>query len=325
MGGGPLMAIPALLSTGMKLMGGGAQAAPAGGAAPASPFTAGLMGGPGMGGPQQPAPPPPMPERNPAFHDPAGDANGAKLISEQPGMRSLMGEALAKPRLSGDSANNFQAKPMVRGETIWGKDVTGQSFKPGGGQVVRPEPSPVAPVQASTANIQPRAATQPPPRIDLSQKAPPPTPAPMAGFDTSAPAAPGAPPVQQPVAPKPGLWDSLQANPIGTMQEKLKGMPTNPLAQVGMSLLSSGYDGSNPWTQMQAGLGKIPATEIALQSAKIAQQNAARADKKDGQEENDAALRALFAQMLAGGGMPGQEQGGQSGSRVSAFQARPIR
>lgn len=327
MGGGPLMmALPTIMKLGGSLMGGqaaggGAQAAPA----PVNPMTAGLMGGAG-------GPPPPVPERNPAFSNPAGDANGAKLIAEQPAMRSLFTETMSKPRGVGaqgenaaqpvdtrtpDAVGSFGSQPWKQGETVMGKNVTGQNWRPSAGTVSLPDPSPRAPVQAATHQATPAPSARP---------APPPAAAPSLfdapqPFDTAAPSAPGGGPV---AAAKPSLWDGLQKNPIGTIQDKLKGMPTNPLAQTGLGLLASGYDGSNPYTNISRGLSGIQPHEIALRSAAIADQTAARANKKDEQEGSDAELMRLIAamQMQAMGGAP---QASGTPSKQSQMGARVVR
>lgn len=308
---------------------GGAQAAPAGGPAPVNPMTAGLIGQAEQ--PPTPVPSPmrgaptgvPIPTRNPAFSNPAGDANGARLIAEQPGMRSLMAETMSKPvggrgdsvlpgGEGGDSSGSFASKPWKRGETVFGQNITGQNWKPTNGQVDLPMPSDSGPVQAKTLGAQPL-----PERNPAFHDAPKP-----AGlfteqqFDTTAPAKPK----------MMGLFDGLLENPIGKAQKFGKGVPTNPLAQVGLGLLSSGYDGSNPYTNIQNALGRIPQTEIAMKSAEIAAAQAARTAKKDEQEDSDAQLRQLIAEMMLMSGMnPELGAGGKAPLKSAEGQARVIR
>lgn len=305
MGAGPLAAaLPMLAQVGGKLFGGSAQAAPAAAAAPqANPWAASLMGMPGQGGPgvapQPPAGAPPMPMRNPAFSDPAGDARGAKMIEQQPGMRGMFAEMMSKPR-GGDGVDSFESKPTSAPETIWGKDVTGQGWTP---PKAAPTPASTAPVQANTMMAQPAEAPQPEPPVN-------PMPGMEQGFDTS--------------APKPGgIWGALQgfaADPIGKTQKWGKGVPTNPLAQAGLSFLASGYDGSNPYSGMQKSLGGIPATE-----ALIANMN--RANKKDKEETGDSEIRALLAQMMLGqyGGAGQPAATPPAKSKQTQNQARMVR
>lgn len=320
--GGGLEILPMALSMGSKLFGGGsAQAAPAAQQA-MSPFSAGLMGQPPAGGaPKPPVGPamPPVPERNPMFSDPAGDARGAQMIKDNPMLQGAFAQAMSTPRgqppitpvapipaqQSGDSGGSFAAKPW-KNETVFGDDVTGQNWKPSRGQITLPEQK--QPVPAATMSAVPA-----PERNENFHPAPPPA-APFAEqqFDTAAPGPAGM-----------GVWDTIKGG-LKTAQGKLKGLPTNPMGQVGLSLLASGYDGSNPYKLIQSSLGGIQPHELALRSADIAQATANRTEKTSKADDEAAAqMRALLAQMMMsqGGAQPGQAPA----SRQAEGQARVIR
>jgi hypothetical protein len=111
-----------------------------------------------------------------------------------------------------------------------------------------PAASPVAPVQAATADVAPQ--TQP-----------------RGLFGMSLPA---------------GL-----SNGIGQLQDKLGDASTNPLFQVGMSFLGSGYDGSNPYTAIQKSLGGIQPQQIA----------GAKADQEAADKAKEAQLEQLLMQL----------------------------
>lgn len=139
------------------------------------------------------------------------------------------------------------------------------------------------PVRAATAQAAPAA----PVRIDLAGERA------TRGqqFDT-APASP--PGVDLGGAPKPAADGGLFGDPsswLKGIQGKLKGMPTNPLGQVGLGLMASGYDGSNPYTNIQNSLGKIPGYEQAAAAA-------SRADSEEERKKQEAQQQLQLALML---------------------------
>lgn len=366
-----MMAVSAAGKMAAGAFGGGAQAAPAAGAAPVNAFTAGLVG---QG--QQP----PMPERNPAFHDPVGDASGKAILDESPLAKKAMeaiiqdekkpatipgapeGMAAAnmfKPQAG--PAGSFDANPWTT-ETVQGSKVNQAAAK--SGERVRidlSQPQPVAkdqarvgPVQAATDTAQPAPTTRPKPAQAQTAARPnafaPPQSPPMAPVTPppQPPAPPALPAGQGPVspflaAPKPAAPAAPAETPatpgggvpmpnmfglnegLTGLNKWMKGVPTNPMAQVGMSLLASGYDGSNPWTGMQTSLGNIPRLEMALQQGRIAQAAADRAERAEGRTEakeaQEQALAASLAAILGEYSKPEYE----GTSRVARGAAKVIR
>lgn len=144
--------------------------------------------------------------------------------------------------------------------------------------------------------------------------------APPAGgmFDTTPPRSPGAPPPVQ-EAPttsganelrsSPSMWDALKSG-INTAQGKLKGIPTNPMAQAGLALASAGYDGSNPYANIQKALGGMPGTEHTM------------ATTEQLRHLTDQQLREFLAAQASAQGRSNQMQGG---SRSTEGQAKVIR
>jgi hypothetical protein len=211
----------------------------------------------------------------------------------------------------------FGAAVPGKTETVQGVPMEGgvmladPSAKPGQAQVL----------PSATANAAPRGGV---PDIILdvmNAKANPPTTlpgvppeasAPTGGmFDTTAPRAPGTPP---PAAAPTGFWGSLQSG-LQTAQGKLKELPTNPMAQVGLALAASGYDGSNPYARIQQALGGIQAQELAKAAG-------AREDKKTAETDADAQLRTLIGQMMMA---QNRNAPGTTPPRSAEGQARVIR
>ncbi len=326
MGGGALQGI----------LGGGAMAMPGAAEAMSNPMMTGLMGGAGAdmlkgggtpGGMPGGGGMPPMPVRNPMFSDPAGDARGAKLIKEQPGMASLFAEAMAKPRgsspitgsnstpavMGGDSIGSFESRPWSS-ETVMGKDVTGTGWKPSRGNITLPEKAEPLPVTT------PNAGPSVPPRNPMFSG--------PVGTPSAAPQPPqGAQAGQQAAGPaKPNGLFGINIPGIETVQQKFKETPTNPMFQAGMGLLASGYDGSNPYTNVASNLRGIQPHEIALRSMGIKEAEEGREKKKQSEIESDAQLRQLIAQMMMSGmGAPGAAgpQGAQAAQAQG--QARLVR
>lgn len=282
------------------LVGGAAPAAAAGGEV--SPLTAGLMGA----GPKSmfPVPPsrnagtPPVPGRNQLFYDPAGDAHGARLIKESPGMASAFGSMMSKPSgptPGGDSGGSFESKAWSPPETVQGKDVTGQNWQPTRSKVMPEATQNAAPASPTSTPSVPSMFGRPPaPERNPAMQ---PTPGGL-GFDTSAPRAPAS--AQAQGAAKPPTLFGVELPGIQRGQDFLKAAPTNPMLQTSLGLLASGYDGSNPYANIAANLRGIQPHELALRSAAIADSAEGRKQKEAADETKDAEIRALMAQMMMG-------------------------
>ena len=306
MGGVDPMTMMAV-STGAKMlgsaMGGGAQAAPAAGGV--NPMTAGLIG---MA--------PPVPEKNPAFHpDQAGGLGGpAAVIKDRPELQGLFDQLQPKPEGAAagmfertpDAVNSFDSKPWTK-ETVYGQPASTAAAA-----------APRAPAQPVTTED---VATDGPfqAAADDAQLPPPPQAAASGwgqGYDKTAPAKPGQS-GRTPEGGASGLFDGFSA--------WAKGVPTNPMSQIGLSLLASGYDGTNPYSGMQTSLGNIPRLELAMRSGRIAQAAADRAEKSDARSEaeraREAELGALIAAMAAEYSAPEYE----SASRVARNAAKVIK
>lgn len=268
----------------------------------------------------------PLPGRNSLFHDePGGMAETARgMFSPQPGVM----EELADPPLPPYSSHSKQRQAAVpvrdnntiareNGydvETIYGTELqSGGNGAPYGdlsdtpksrsGVTEMAKPSPaklVPPFEASTEEPVQAATTQAAPRLDEP------------AFDMSAPSAPAAKKATG------GLF-GITIPGVGELNEKLRGSAQNPLFQIGMGLLSSGYDGSNPFTQMNAGMGRIPGLDIAGNQDRRAQ---SKADEDAAEAEE---LRQIMA-ALAGTAKTGRasdDAGG--GSRVAKQAAKVVR
>ena len=107
-----------------------------------------------------------------------------------------------------------------------------------------------------------------------------------------------------------GLFGDIRksvSDVINPIQAKLKESATNPLLQMGLGLLASGYDRSvNPYLAMQKGLGAIPGAGLTQ-----AQGNKAQTDAS-----NEAATLAAIKALIASGAIPGMAQ--QGGARAPA-------
>jgi len=332
MGGGALEGI----------MGGAVPGAAAAGGANVNPLMAGLMGGavPGMAAGKGMMPP--IPDKNELFHPTAGQANAAKAIKDSPAAMAAMSGLMSRPQgpgnqsppppadvtgqssmpamsggQGGDSGGSFNAKPW-KNETVFGNDVTGQNWKPSRGSIQLPETArPLPDTTPSTTPMperNPNFHTMPAPAMAGGAQ----------GFDTSAPKPPAsaqAAGAARPVAP--GLFEQMTGQKIpglDTAQAAMKGVPTNPLVQTGLGLLASGYDGSNPYTNIASNLKGIQGHEIALRSADIADAAEGRKKKDAADEAKDAELRALIAQMMMSG-MPGAA-GAAAGQGVASSQGQ---
>lgn len=289
----PAMA-PMALQAGMGLLkgmagGGGAAAAPAAGG---TPFDAAFK--------------PPMPEMNPMMHDlgPKGPspAAPARLIAgandptktpydlikagghtnETVQGREIDPAAPAPGPLMGGSPPPTAGliSPPERNPMMHSMDMPKTSA--GGGITDIPmmppnEPAPVAPVQAATNGVKPA--------------------------DESG-----------------GLFGKLLPaswrGTIGDLQDKLGDAPGNPLFQTGMGLLASGYDGSNPYSNILKGLGGVQPHQIAGQEA----------DTKSADRAKEQELQALLMKLgLQFGGAGGTGVMTPPPSRQAAGQATLIR
>lgn len=300
MGADPLTmaAMQTAATVGSKMLAGGqAQAAPAAGGV--NPMTAGLIG---MG--------PPMPEKNPAFHEdqPGGLAGPSAVVKNQPELQGLFDKLdKAKPQPPTDSVGSFDSRPYSQ-ETVYGQPAsTAVEAVAARAPAVSPRDLPTTPVppeeivaddapfRAATAEARPVSGMSP-------------------AFDASPASTPGAAATPQPAG---GMFDGFNA--------WVKGMPTNPMGQIGLSLLASGYDGSNPYSGIQTGLGNIPRLELALQSGRIAQAAADRAEKGEARSEADRAREDELTQLIAAMAAKYSEPEYEGGSRVARSAAKVIK
>lgn len=331
MGNGPLaQALPALLGQS------GAAPAAGGGAPAATPFRLDMATAPRT--PADPVPPKDQtrllnldiagqaPERNPmrsatnggsfAPAAPAVDPNQPIPVKTQridPATGGMFAEAMSTPRGQASAVpprqappreGSFDAKPWAPPETVQG------------GQWP-PKRDIVADVaansNASTASRMPGMFAGaggegvPAPEQNPNFHTPPKPPMPFSEqqFDTTAPITkPG----------KGGMFDFLKG-PIGGAQAYLKGVPTNPMAQMGLSLLSSGYDGSNPYAAVQKSLGTVPGMEHMQQSSAIAAADAATKKKTAADAAKDEEMARLINQLMLQ-----QSQGDQPGAATRTLQ-----
>jgi hypothetical protein len=99
------------------------------------------------------------------------------------------------------------------------------------------------------------------------------------------------------------------------IQDWLGESSTNPLFQTGMALLGSGYDGSNPFTNMQAGLGGVQSGQMAQSKADLEQRMGEAGLADAGKQAQLQEALALIASMY----------GDQPSSQSSKGQASLIR
>jgi len=243
--GAPLMqALPLLMTAGRAVGGMAGRAGAMGGAAGGvSPMTS-------MFDPT--AAKPPMPQMNPMFHDAQPPAKpqgmfGAQPVKDQgipprPALASdRIGPGSTHTKTSGPPSNReLGERAGYTTETVQAKTVPRGS-----------SPAPMedaAPIQAASASAMPKTVA------DNVKSAGMPMPERRPGM-------PVPPPGQKPPLPKSSSFfdDSLSMvkGGIGDLQEKLGESSTNPMFQLGMGLLSSGYDGSNPYKNILAGLGGV--------------------------------------------------------------------
>lgn len=241
-----------------------------------------------------------MPTKNPLFHDQAGGMGEAArgMFSPKPAGPDIMAELADKPLRGGQDMPKPSggAKPIDNNqrtldqgwdvETVYGTELqSGSQGAPYGDltevpknragvtDAAKPKPSVLPPVEASSEAPFQASTPMATPKLDDPV------------FDTAAPSKPGA-------QNKQGGLFGITIPGVGEVNQALRKTPTNPLFQVGMGLLSSGYDGSNPFTQMNSGIGRIPGLEIAGNQDK-------RAQTKADQEADEMAQRQQWAQIMA--------------------------
>lgn len=351
--GGAEIALPALLSVGSKLFGGGGGqqvAAPAGG----TPFDIGkpemnpafksdreLFGGPvppgpgpadmaapirnplfggeiaepgAKGKPAQPitagaVPPmpgakPPIPQRNELFGGPDALGNepgapgpdpwarekaaGFKIdsstgtrvgpaagVPDDPTRNPLFGGAIDEPGAKGKpKATRIDLKDKFGGATL----------------AAEAEVPDDAAVSAATADAVPAEV---PPEEDLAEDPPVKVDPPSADKDGNLEEEDDA------TSTGPGLFGGSTSDFLGNLQDKLGDSATNPLFQVAMGLLASGYDGSNPYTTMNKGLQGVPQVQLAQQAGQTAESAAGRAAAKAEKELREEETQARIAEQLA--------------------------
>jgi hypothetical protein len=111
-----------------------------------------------------------------------------------------------------------------------------------------------------------------------------------------------------------GPFDSFGGG-LDYVQDWLGESETNPLFQTGMALLASGYDGSNPFTGMQAGLGGVQEGVRANAASDLEQRKGEAGIADAAQQKQLQEALAMIAAMY----------GDQPGSQSSKGQASLIR
>jgi len=151
---------------------------------------------------------------------------------------------------------------------------------------------------------------------------------PRSAFDEEIPApvpAPAAPSAFEPTFDTSGAEE--EASPFDSfgggldyVQDWLGESETNPLFQTGMALLASGYDGSNPFTNMQAGLGGVQAGYRANAASDL---ESRKGEASIADAEQQKQLQAMLAEIAAlyGSG----SEGNAPASQRSKGQASLIR
>src|SRR5882672_6070547 len=276
--------LPLALSGGAKLFGGagGSGASPAANTGP-SPFTAGLLG-------QQP----PVPSPNENFH--AGQVEQLAKAIPLPDRNSLFQpspeEQDVLDRLKAGRAGGAPGQQM---ETITSQEVPMGSAP--GKTPLPAQAQPVLPVQQARG------------LLDV-QPEPPASVAPAAGIDPTAPVQ-GSTSQAQPAASG-GLFGDIRKSvhdAVNPLQTRLKDAATNPLLQMGLGLLASGYDRNvNPYLAMQRGLGAIPGAGLTQ----------AQGNKAQTEAGNEAATLAAIKALIASGAIPGMTQPGGTRQPASA-------
>lgn len=346
MGGGPLAILPIAAQLGQMAFGGGAQAAPAP-AAGGTPFDGAFTGG----AQQPPTPAPPMPQRAPGAQltggpTPPMPGRGAppmpgrnmEMFGGAVGADYVPGEFEMNPELGAPQSTHMRTPPAEADpyalakragystDTVYASEVNAGDTPP-----VKTRPSPqaaapkglfgeldapdeadeTAPIQAATSSARPqtgpRSLMEPDDEND-------------AGEDVSLD--------EDGEEETPGLvrrmFGGEAGDFMGTLQDKLGDSSTNPLFQVGMGLLASGYDGSNPYAHMTRGLGAIPGQQIAAQNADLAvnadrragQAQGQKAKEQQQQDELAALLAAIGAKYGAQGPMTPQSAVARGGAKV---------
>ncbi len=257
LGGAPMITA---LTAAPKLMGamsGGGGAQPAAGGQ-VNPFTSGLLGN--AFDPNAALPPTPQQQ---GVMDQTPGLMATELIKRSyPKGRAPSADAFSDLDAPGPATpakdltqgpNNTQ---MIRDQGF--DKVTSVTGQPANGNPMAARHSPAGGVFDQPKSV--KTQTIPSAFEDVTEIAKAPS-----GGETSIPRSPAA--NQQPTAmssspvtafdePIPGEDDSdaFGSKAVTGVSDWLKGSPTNPLFQTGMGLLASGYDGSNPFSQVNANL-----------------------------------------------------------------------
>lgn len=221
----------------------------------------------------------------------------AKLAEEQNEPQRIDLSSMPRPRTNEQmmADQGFDQTTSVQGQPM------ANVFDPQGGvtDIPRTEPGGMTDIPRS----QPQSA------FDEDVPAPAMNAAPSAfepSFDTSAPE-------------EGGPFDSFEGG-LGYIQDWLGESNTNPLFQTGMALLGSGYDGSNPFTNMQAGLGGVQTGLMNQQKADMESRKGEAALASEGQQKQLQEALAMIAAMYGGEG-----EGNAPASQRSKGQASLIR
>lgn len=138
---------------------------------------------------------------------------------------------------------------------------------------------------------------------------------------------PGRAPVQSTASAKPsGLFDGMKEafapvrEAFAPAQANMRAAATDPLMQLGLSLMSSGYDGSNPWTMLAGQLGKIPGYDVAGRETAVKEATGKQTASDNAANQQLNSLIAAMSKNFAGAA-----QEPDATSRVARGQARLTR
>lgn len=282
----------------------------------------------------------PMPEMNPMMHpSPEELAQLAPFsggVMDTGGAGQTVGKSTPMIGPSGELNNTDLAKRAgYKVDTVYGTDVTGQTAPSRGraeaaviepkvaGPWDDPNPDETAPVQSMTEKATPaRGKPEVSTAFDFEKDPKNPDTMTRIKFDQGDPNSDHEYD-DEGDEPSAGIFGPAFGGALGDLQDKLGDSATNPMFQVGMGLLSSGYDGSNPWTQMNKGLSAVPGHQLAAQAG----QNAESASNRANAEETRKAEEERVQKMISAGLMLQIQkmQAAQQGPNIARGSAKVIR
>jgi hypothetical protein len=296
----------------MKMLGPGAQGqtpSPFGGVGP-SPFADAFSGGAQDYQPEAPPPRAPQAKLQSAFDETpglqasallGGDPEGAMLEDEPPPPVRIdlakIAEQQNKPtRIDLSSMPRPKSNEELLAEQGYSPtSIQANVFDPQGGVTDIPRAA-----QSGGVTDIPRSAFEEP-AYDEDVPAPVPAPAAPSAFEPTFDTGQG--------GSEAGPFDSFGGG-LDYVQDWLGESETNPLFQTGMALLASGYDGSNPFTGMQANLGGVQtglrANATSETESRKAESGIADAGKQAQLQEALAMIAAMYGDQPASQSSKGQ-------------------